>query len=338
MDTIEKYRDDYFIDCAEKLRNKHCYKNHVNKFVAYLKMVDLADKIAVIDEKVVEDCIEYYRQEKGELNTRSTMESHLEALKSFYDYLDNSGKAIYFFKSNNYQDFKERIVEKYKLLEPIERGSFSCNQIISILEALEKSIEEMSDTDLKIRDEDRYLQRIILRLFIKLTLIAPAKRNVITQIKMKDFSENYKKVKINNVNVNVPSGLTRDVINAIKFAEKKNSTKIDENTRLFEFIYRYRGDFRGEFLNAWFFNLIKDFQIIVYDNKKKTYPVEPIRNSAIQMMADNMVNPIFVSKVTGITFSSIEALYYKSMEFQYEEYIDKNVNKAIAQNEYYYFI
>ena len=60
------------------------------------------------------------------------------------------------------------------------------------------------------------------------------------------------------------------------------------------------------------------------DNKKKTYPVEPIRNSAIQMMADNMVNPIFVSKVTGITFSSIEALYYKSMEFQYEEYIDKN--------------
>ena len=47
---------------------------------------------ARININVVGECIKYYHDEGG-LNSRSTMESHLETVKSFYDYLSETGKA-----------------------------------------------------------------------------------------------------------------------------------------------------------------------------------------------------------------------------------------------------
>lgn len=48
----------------------------MDKFIEYLKEVGLENRPEAIDKKVVEDCIGYYRLERGELNTRSTMEAH----------------------------------------------------------------------------------------------------------------------------------------------------------------------------------------------------------------------------------------------------------------------
>lgn len=106
-----------------------------------------------------------------------------------------------------------------------------------------------------IRDEERHLQRIILRLFIKLTLIAPAKRSVITGIRKKDINDEYKKLSINGINVNMPCGLSRDLCAALKYAELKNGVPIKEKENIFEYLYRYKGKFRVESLNTWFYNL-----------------------------------------------------------------------------------
>lgn len=338
MDIMEMYRDDYFRECVDLLNNKHSYKNHVDKFVEYLKIRNLANRPQAINIDVVDACIGYYSQEMGELNTRSTMQSHLEALKSFYDYLARKEKLEDIFSDYDYKEFKDKIVDKYNLAEPIERGAFSDVDVINILKKLEKAIDEYSEKGSGIRDEDRYLQRIILRLFIKFTLIAPAKRNVITQISNSDFEDDYKKININGIKVNIPCGLSRDIVHAMKFAEEKNSVSINEGECIFEFIYRHKGHFRDEFLNTWFYNLLKDFDFSCIIARKKTYPVEPIRNAAIQIMVKNMVSPLFISKITGIGFSMIEAKYYKISKDGYEKYLNEEVNKAIAQTEYYTYI
>ncbi len=49
-----------------------------------------------------------------------------------------------------------------------------------------------------------------------------AKRSVITSIKKADFTEEYKKLLINGINVNIPCGLSRDLCAALKYAESKN--------------------------------------------------------------------------------------------------------------------
>lgn len=337
MSEMERYKNMYFEDCAELLKNKHSYRKHVDKFIEYLKEVGLENRPKAIDKKVVEDCIGYYRIERGELNTRSTMEAHLEALKSFYDYLSRTDKLPDIFTDYDYKDYKEAIVKKYELSEPVERGSFKCSEIIEILAATEELIEQALEEKSGIRDEERYLQRIIMRLFIKITLIAPAKRKIVGQIKMNDLDENFKILNINKIKINIPCGLSRDIIQAIRFAEDKNGKRIEKTDRIFEFIYRYKGKFMDESLNTWFLNLLQDIGYIEKTNRR-TYPVEPIRNGAISIMVDNMVNPLLISKITGIGFSRLETQYYSTMQSEYEDYLNKNINKAIAQNEYYSFI
>ena len=72
------------------------FRNHINKFIKYLSLpnVQLSNAPARIKISVVEECIRYYHDE-GELNSRSTMESHLESVKSFYDYLSETAGVRY---------------------------------------------------------------------------------------------------------------------------------------------------------------------------------------------------------------------------------------------------
>ena len=337
MGEMERFRDMYFEDCIELLKNKHSYRKHVDKFIDYLKVAGLENRPKVIDKNIVEDCIGYYRIEKGELNTRSTMEAHLEALKSFCDYLSRTDKLPDIFTDYDYKDYKEAIVKKYDLSEPVERGSFNCDELIEILASTEELIEQSTEEKSGIRDEERYLQRIIMRLFIKITLIAPAKRKVIGQIKINDLEENFKILNINKIRINIPCGLSRDIIQAIQYAEDRNGKQVEKADRIFEFIYRYKGKFTDESLNTWFLNLLQDIGYIEKTNRR-TYPVEPIRNGAISIMVDNMVNPLFISKITGIGFSRLETQYYGTMKSEYKDYLNKNINKAIAQSEYYSYI
>lgn len=191
-----------------------------------------------------------------------------------------------------------------------------------------------------IREEERHLQRIILRLFIKLTLIAPAKRSVITSIRKTDIKEEFKKLSINGIDVNIPCGLSRDLCAALKYAELKNEEPIKEDDMIFEYLYRYKGSFRVESLNSWFYNIAQDFGVMEKERKdKKTLAVEPIRNMVIQMMVNNMINPVFISKIAGLTLSMIETTYYpKDWNARYEEDINKYINKSIAQNDYYCYV
>lgn len=301
--------------------------------------VNLSDAPTRINRDVVEACIKYYH-DKGELNSRSTMESHLESVKNFYDYLSEAGKATDIFSDYSYSKFKDDIVEKYSLLEPIERGSYDCEDIKNILINLDKSIDSFQCELAGIREEERHLQRIILRLFIKITLIAPAKRSVIANIKKSDIQREYKKLYINGIEVNIPCGLSRDLCSALKYVEPKNGTAIKEDDNIFEYLYRYKGNFRVESLNAWFYNIAQDFGVLEKERKdKKTLAVEPIKNMVIQMMVDNMINPVFISKIAGLTLSMIEATYYpKDWNAKYNEDINKCINKSIAQNDYYYYV
>ena len=58
-----------------------------------------------------------------------------------------------------------------------------------------------------------------------------------------------------------------------------------------------------------------------------------------QFMVDNMINPVFISKIAGLTLTMIEATYYpKDWSAKREEAINKCINKSIAQNDYYCYV
>ena len=134
--------------------------------------------------------------------------------------------------------------------------------------------------------------------------------------------------------------MSRDLCAALKYAESKNKESVKEGDNLFEYLYKYKGKFRVESLNTWFYNIAQDFGVMEHECKgKKTLAVEPIKNMAIQMMVDNMINPVFISKIAGLTLTMIESTYYpKDWSAKREEDINKYINKSIAQNDYYCYV
>lgn len=178
------------------------------------------------------------------------------------------------------------------MLEPVERGSYKCEDIKTILIELDKAIDNFQNESAGIREEERYC------------------------------------------------GLSRDLYAALKYAESKNKTLIREEGNFFEYLYKYKGKFRVESLNTWLYNAAQDFGVMEDACKnKKTLAVEPIKNMVIQMMVDNMINPVFISKIAGLTLTMIEATYYpKDWSAKREEDINKCINKSIAQNDYYCYV
>ncbi len=72
---------------------------------------------------------------------------------------------------------------------------------------------------------------------------------------------------------------------------------------------------------------------------KKTLAMESIKNMVTKMMVDNMINPVFISKIAGLTLTMNEATYYpKDWSDKREEDINKCINKSIAQNDYYCYV
>lgn len=333
-------RDDYFNKCVDLKKSNNNYCDYINKFINYLCLpeVNLSDTPTRINIDEIEACIKYYYS-KGVLNSRLLMESFLEAVKSFYDYLGKAGKTINIFSDCNYSKFKYEIIEKYNLLESTEMDAYDCKDIKTFLFNLDKDIDSFQNEPIGL-EEEKYLQKIILRLFIKITLIAPAKKSVIIDIKKSDIREEFKKLYINGVEINITCGLSRDLRAAIKYVESKYGENIKESDNIFEYLYRCKGEFQLENLNTWFFNIAQEFGVMEDECKgKKTLAVEPIRNMVIQMMVDNMINPLFISKITGTTVSMLEKIYYsKDLKVRYENDINKCINKSVAQNDYYSYI
>ncbi|MEG0654917.1 MAG: hypothetical protein RR463_07665 [Hydrogenoanaerobacterium sp.] len=83
---MEQFRSDYYGSFGTK------YENHVNKFIEYLRSIDKLNAPTTIRLSDVKDSVKYY-SDIEKINYRASMESHLESIKSFYNYLRKSGKA-----------------------------------------------------------------------------------------------------------------------------------------------------------------------------------------------------------------------------------------------------
>ncbi len=114
MSKMERLRDDYFNDNKDLIEKNHPYKNHVNKFIKYLKKEenDLLDEPLLIDGEVVKRCVNYYNG-AGEMNSKSTVISHLDSLRKFFEYLYLKKNIDAKFWGNNYKKFKDEIFNDF---------------------------------------------------------------------------------------------------------------------------------------------------------------------------------------------------------------------------------
>lgn len=317
----------------EYLQKDDTYSNHISKFVDYLDSIGKSNEPKNITRKDIEGSIEFYRQ--NTIKTRSSMENHLEAIKDFYKFLVSKHSIDNIFNNlASYQDFKDRIAKKFNLPESQSRGYRETEDIIRLLEQLDLYFDIFTyDNLLGINEKKRYIKFMILRIFTKLTLVAPAKKSVICAVKKSDFIDDFRYVMINSVKIRIPNGLRRDLKTALLLVLRKNNNEIMENQEIFNYLYSPK-KFRVENLNEFFSLFLKRTEAIDIDLSK--FQLEVIMNSALHCMVKNGANPALLSMISGVKISRLEEKFYDNGVII--DNAESLLNYEISKTQYFNFI
>lgn len=310
------------------------YSNHVKKFIKYIDSIKKGDSPINITKQDVIDSVEYYNS-TYEINTITSMENHIEGIKAFYKYLLKLNRSEDIFADiYDYSGWKKFIANKYNLKEVVERDYLSNEIIIKVLVYLDEYFKKTNYSSLNsTRSKERYVKNLGLRIFIKLMLIAPAKRNKIFGLTFKQFSNDFRQVVVNNVVIKLTNSLHNDIKFAIEFSENITSIKYREDSNIFQYIISNKC--RAENFNSYFKYVLVEIGFDI-PPKQKTYSVEVIGNTGIINMVKNGTNPVIITKISGISLARLEQKYYKDKTI--DKYVNSNINQELSKMEYYNYI
>lgn len=318
----------------EFIKEDSKYSNHILKFIKYIEVKGKGDTPIVISKDDVDGSIGFYH-EKGKINKYSSMENHIEGVKSFYKFLVRKKYAQDIFSSiYDYQGWKEHISTKYKLNETEEREYFNEDIIVEILSYLDDYFDNTDYNNLSgVRKKERYIKNLATRIFIKIMLIAPAKRNVIFNLNIDSFKEDFRCVAVNEVNIAITNSLRRDIKHALKMSKLIHNKNYKNHDSLF--MYIIGKTFKAEKFNEWFCYVLKQIGFDI-PKDKDTYSVEVIGNTTVYNMVKNLTNPAIISKVSDISLSRLEKKYYNTNNV--DNLIDKKINMELSKISYYQYI
>lgn len=288
-----------YINEKRNNENEYPYQNHVRKFVNYINIIDKDNKPKAVHADDISNCIGYYRN-LGQIRTISTMLLHLEVIKDFYTFLHEkelTPNIILVEIMNNFESYKNDLIRKHNIIQKRETDFFDNEEISSLLFDVENIIrgyqKNASYKNISTVDRKKYA----LCIFIKLSLLAPAKKSCIFNLKLNEFINDFSLVKINNIVIKTPNSLRRDIKYAI--------TDINESN--ISLIKVLAPGISLTDLNTYFCSMLKrsnfDFGI---EEDSTSYSIQKIVDSAIKVTLEAGANPVVLSTIAGIKISAIE--------------------------------
>lgn len=309
MSYLRMYREDYI----KENDLDHMYINHTRKFVTVMEGKGFGDKIIDIGKQQLKDSVAEYSK-KGDIKTVSTMDNHLNAIKNFFVYLHKNGKAKNIFNEiPDYNSFRQEVISENNLKPSIKRGLLGEDQIKELLEYFNSY-------------PDKYVNMTMFSFFFKISLLAPAKRKVIANLKVGDFSENFSTVRINGNNIKLPRALSVDI-------QKEIVSKEFTKDNLFFELFFNSGSYTDNVFNAPFYYALKEIGYNPPKKKNPSYPVEVIRNTVIVNLFENGTDPNLIVKLTGQTLDTLSDKLEVNIDF--DTLIDERINGEICKLKYY---
>lgn len=313
MSYLRMYRDDY----VRENELEHLYLNHTEKFVTYMEEQGLGDRVFDIGvEQLRQSVAEYSR--RGSIKTINTMNNHLNAIRNFFVYLHKKGKADNIFnRITDYDEFKKKMVEENHLKSSKPKGYFESDQIIELLDYFNSGTQS------------KYANMTMMNFYFKINLLVPAKKKVIANLRVSDFSDEFDKVKINDIYIKLPRALSNDIKNAIE----KLNREVDKQELFFSLFFQGHS-YAETVFNTPFYYALKETGYPLGKREKPSFPVEHIRNTGIVNMYNNGTELDVISKIAGITLHSLEKLL-KDLNIEFEDKWDEKINREICRVDYY---
>jgi integrase len=324
MSDIRKLREKYI--GSNELDN--LYINHTSKFVEYVEQIGKGDRIIYIDENDIRDSVTK-QNELGHINTITSMDNHLNAIKNFFVYLQKEGKYKNVFNDiSDYDKFRELIIVDLKLDNVKPRGYLTKHVVIDLLKYF----------------EDNPNENILINFYIRLNLLAPTKRKNIVSLKFKDFDTDFRWFIINGVEIKLTQSLSKDIKSALNNKYKEKRIGYKNNDYLFSFLSNSLDKskkFNAETLNRLMYLILKE---IGYDLPQmklghESYSLDVIMNTGILELAQCSTNPFLISKVSGLNLTTIDKKIKQLNDSEYKmKDIDKIINSYISQSDFHQYI
>lgn len=292
-------------------------ENHVRKFVAYIEGLGgtKADSLKSIVREDVEECVGYYHR-RGSICSVNSLDNHLNALKSFYTFLDKNYKGDNIFHLiKDWNVFRQTMIDRYNLIEARPKDYLLNEDICNLLEYFNSQPDEYP----------------ALAIFCKLMLVAPAKRTVLANLSRENFSFDYREMRVNGVDIELPIALSRSITH-----EMRRSKPLETTSSIFAQIVGSE-KFKGETFNNQLYYALQKSGYAVPEGKH-SFAVEAIRISAILNLFSQNVNLYAISKVAGITVQGVWNLVEKYAGDIAKAKISQQIQDGVCQCSYYEFL
>lgn len=258
--------------------------------------------------------------------------------------IDNNRK---FSELNGYistASFRERLSNKVD--RTVSKKFISEELLQKILVTIDEYIENNSGLEAKGNHEESfYLDVIIARLFIKLSLLLPLQTGQIIDIKLGDVrSTQFREIIHNDVKVKLPNNYDKDIINSVNYAEMKYRVKYSTEDKIFEYLYsceNKKGQREG--INRTLPRVYEGLGLVEMLEKvsggkrdKYIYPAGSYKKTAIYNMLNNGANIVYLEKLTGLdTKTLLSDFVFDNLN---ERDIETNINSSLLQCEYYEYL
>ena len=327
----------------EYLKQDSRYERQIRNFQSFLKEYGLEDKVFNLYEDNINDFFEYAVEHN--IGTDAQLSIHIAALKGLFSFLiDNNRK---FSELNGYistASFRERLSNKVD--RTVSKKFISEELLQKILVTIDEYIEYNSGLEAKGNHEESfYLDVIIARLFIKLSLLLPLQTGQIIDIKLGDVrSTQFREIIHNDVKVKLPNNLRKDIINSVNYAEMKYRVKYSTEDKIFEYLYsceNKKGQREG--INRTLPRVYEGLGLVEMLEKvsggkrdKYIYPAGSYKKTAIYNMLNNGANIVYLEKLTGLdTKTLLSDFVFDNLN---ERDIETNINSSLLQCEYYEYL
>ena len=165
--------------------------------------------------------------------------------------------------------------------------------------------------------------------FFKITLLVPAKRKVIANLKVKDFSDNFELLYSNGIKIKLPRALSQDIKRELKKIDKE----ICGEDLFFELFCSCK--YSENVFNTPLYYALRETGYDVPEDKD-TFSVECIRNTEIVNLAVNGANPYLITRLTGLSLGSLDVLLRRfEVNIDEQSNINEMINREISKYQFY---
>lgn len=325
----------------EYIKQDGKYKKDVELYIKYIIKINKHNKPTDITKDDLTNSVKYYNKIK-KIGTQNTLQRYISAIKAFYKFLvDERLQEDLFLKHyiTSIGDYINEIssLSDISFKEISSREPLPDEILCDLLDKLNSyNYEALSKCNPQKRDW--YYKYKMLRIFIKITLIAPVKKNKITNIKLQDIDLDNRILSLNGYFFEMTNGLYRDINDYLLERNEYNCENNVADDYLFMHSNKTNKITDGD-LNWWFGEFLHENEIMdieVSKNKKYTCTIEPIMNSALYSMIKNGTNLEIISKINNCTVATIAEKFH--IKLNDDESINKLINNEIKKNFYYKYI